>query len=161
MTEKEAVHYYQSRNVGWLELRTTPKGVSSISYAQSAPAKRTKATDPIMNQLVKELDGYFAGKLTSFSVPLDPPEATPFLRRVWEELVRIPYGETRSYGQIAQSVGNPGAARAVGSANHRNCIPILIPCHRVIKGDGTLGGYASGLDIKKTLLALEGAKLPR
>jgi methylated-DNA-[protein]-cysteine S-methyltransferase len=161
VSAQEVVHHYRSRDVGWLELRTSSKGVGSISYAGSGPAKAGKPSDPIMVQLVEELDRYFSGSLTSFSVPLDPPAATPFLRSVWEELVRIPYGETRSYGQIADAVGKPGAARAVGSANHRNCIPILIPCHRVIKADGTLGGYASGLEIKKALLALEGAKLPR
>lgn len=161
MSSHEVVHHYQSRDVGWLELRTSPKGVTSISYAGSVAAKQGKPSDPIMKQLVEELERYFSGNLKAFSVPLDPPEATPFFHRVWEELVRIPYGETRSYGEIAHAVGNPGAARAVGSANHRNCIPILIPCHRVIKGDGTLGGYASGLEIKKKLLALEGAKLPR
>jgi methylated-DNA-[protein]-cysteine S-methyltransferase len=110
----------------------------------------------MMGALVDELDRYFAGKLTKFTVPLDPASGTPFQRQVWNGLTAIPYGETRSYSGVAQGVGHPGAARAVGSANRRNDIPILIPCHRVIKADGTLGGYASGLKIKKALLELEG-----
>lgn len=160
MNERELVHNYFNPTIGWLELRSSPEGVRSISFLSTAPSEPTKETDPIMAQLINELYGYFSGKLKSFSVPLDMPSATPFLRRVWEELVRIPYGQTRSYAQVAQAVGNPRAARAVGSANHRNCIPILIPCHRVIKADGTLGGYASGLNIKKALLALEGLTFP-
>jgi methylated-DNA-[protein]-cysteine S-methyltransferase len=160
---REKVHHYFNRDIGWLELRTSPQGVRSISFMSHKPSRLSQtppADDSVTALLVSELDGYFSGKLKSFSVPLDIPSGTPFLRAVWEELARIPYGETRSYGQVARAVGKPGAARAVGSANHRNHIAIVIPCHRVIKADGSLGGYASGLDIKKALLDLEGATLP-
>ena len=92
--------------------------------------------------------------LREAAVPL-APQGTAFARRVWAELLQIPYGETRSYGQIAERIGAPQAARAVGSANHRNPIAIVIPCHRVIGADGRLTGYGGGLDKKEFLLALE------
>jgi methylated-DNA-[protein]-cysteine S-methyltransferase len=108
-----------------------------------------------MTRLIDELDRYFAGNLTTFTVPLDPASGTPFQREVWKALTEIPYGKTSSYSGVARAVGRPKAFRAVGSANGRNDIPILIPCHRVIRADGTLGGYGSGLKIKKALLDLE------
>ncbi|MBM3299086.1 MAG: methylated-DNA--[protein]-cysteine S-methyltransferase [Deltaproteobacteria bacterium] len=112
-----------------------------------------------MDRLVEELDLYFSGKLKTFSVPLDPAAGTVFQRLVWDELTRIPYGETRTYGEIAEAVGIRRGARAVGLANRSNWIPIVIPCHRVIRANGSLGGYASGTDIKRRLLELEGVKL--
>jgi len=108
---------------------------------------------------VEELDLYFGKKLKTFSVPLDPASGSVFQRRVWQELIRIPYGETRSYADVAEAVGNSSAARAVGSANGSNCIPILIPCHRVIRADGGIGGYGSGVEIKRKLLELEGVTM--
>ena len=104
--------------------------------------------------LEKELAEYFAGRLTRFTVPLVYP-GTPFQRRVWEGLLRIPYGETRSYEELANHVGSPGAQRAVGRANGLNRIAIVIPCHRVINKDGQLGGYGGGLRRKEFLLRLE------
>jgi len=156
MNAWEIVHHYFNPRIGWLELTTSDAGVRSISFMRTPPAQASRETDPIMSRLIDELDRYFEGRLQSFSVPLDMPPATPFFRSVWEELVRIPYGQTRSYGQVAAAVGIPRGARAVGSANRWNCISILIPCHRVINADGTIGGFASGLDIKRALLALEG-----
>jgi len=101
-----------------------------------------------------QLGAYFAGQLTDFTLPL-APAGTPFQRRVWAALRDIPYGETRSYGQLAGEIGNPAAVRAVGLANGRNPIAIVIPCHRVIGADGSLTGYGGGLDRKRYLLALE------
>ena len=101
-----------------------------------------------------QLDAYFAGELTEFDVELDLA-GTEFQRRVWEALRTIPYGETRSYGELADQVGKPGAARAVGLANGRNPVGIIVPCHRVIGADGTLTGYGGGLDRKQSLLDLE------
>ena len=95
---------------------------------------------------------------TTFSFPLAPDGGTPFQRQVWRALEAIPFGETRTYGQIAAAVGNPKAVRAVGQANHRNPIPIFIPCHRVVGADGTLTGYAGGLELKRSLLELERGK---
>ena len=103
---------------------------------------------------VDQLGAYFAGELTEFDVELEL-HGTEFQRRVWKALLSIPYGETRSYGEIAEQVGAPGSARAVGSANGHNPIAIVVPCHRVIGADGSLTGYGGGLDRKRTLLELE------
>jgi methylated-DNA-[protein]-cysteine S-methyltransferase len=104
----------------------------------------------------RELREYFAGRRTQFGIPLAPC-GTPFQQRVWEALRRIPFGATSSYRDIARAVGAPDAVRAVGAANGRNPIAIVVPCHRVIGSDGTLTGYAGGLDRKRALLELEGA----
>ena len=102
----------------------------------------------------KELEEYFAGKRKEFDLPLEQ-EGTEFQKKVWEALERIPYGETRTYKDVAKIVGNEKASRAVGMANNKNSIPIIIPCHRVIGSNGKLVGYALGLDMKKYLLDLE------
>jgi len=104
--------------------------------------------------VTRELDAYFAGKLRQFTVPLDL-RGTPFQRRVWELLCDIPYGETRSYGEVAQAVGNSKASRAVGQAIGGNPVAIVVPCHRVIGSDGGLTGYGGGLPRKRALLDLE------
>ncbi|MBO0838982.1 MAG: methylated-DNA--[protein]-cysteine S-methyltransferase, partial [Actinobacteria bacterium] len=101
-----------------------------------------------------QLDAYFAGELTEFSLPL-APAGTQFQRQVWAALQQIPYGQTWSYGQLAEKIGNPAAVRAVGLANGRNPIAVVIPCHRVIGADGSLTGYGGGLDRKRFLLDLE------
>jgi len=108
--------------------------------------------------LARELDEYFNGRLCQFTVPLDL-RGTPFQCQVWEELRRIPYGETHTYGQVARALGRPSAARAVGQANRRNPVAILVPCHRVIGSNGKLTGYAGGLNRKEALLDLEAAGL--
>lgn len=105
-------------------------------------------------QAAEQLDAYFAGELREFDVPLDM-RGTPFQRRVWEALLTIPYGETRSYGDIAAALGQPTASRAVGSANGSNPVSIIVPCHRVIGAGGRLVGYGGGLHRKDALLALE------
>jgi methylated-DNA-[protein]-cysteine S-methyltransferase len=106
----------------------------------------------------QQLDEYFAGIRNTFELPLSM-EGGAFEKRVWDELLAIPYGETASYGEIAQRVGNAGAARAVGLANGRNPIAVIVPCHRVIGADGSLTGYGGGLERKRWLLAHEGAAL--
>ncbi|HWN69064.1 MAG TPA: methylated-DNA--[protein]-cysteine S-methyltransferase [Haliangium sp.] len=105
----------------------------------------------------QQIAEYFAGMRQVFDLPL-APAGTPFQQRVWRALVEIPYGRTASYGALAQRIGTPGAARAVGLANNRNPLPIVIPCHRVIGANGSLTGYAGGLHVKEHLLALEGAR---
>ena len=113
------------------------------------------AADPaVFGELTAQLDAYFAGGLTEFDVPVRL-HGTAFQRRVWERLRDIPYGETISYGELAARVGSPGAARAVGLANGRNPVAIVVPCHRVIGADGSLTGYGGGIDRKRWLLALE------
>ncbi len=111
---------------------------------------------PLLERLKEELSEYFTGGRRSFDLPLDYP-GTEFQRRVWEALTRIPYGQTRSYAELARELGNPGASRAVGRANGLNRIAILVPCHRVINADGTPGGYGGGLWRKLRLLESEGA----
>ncbi len=108
------------------------------------------------DEVVRQLEEYFSGQRTAFSVPV-APAGTPFQQRVWRELTGIPYGETRSYGQLAAAIGNPSAMRAVGAANGRNPISIIVPCHRVIGSNGTLVGYGGGLERKRFLLELERA----
>ena len=109
---------------------------------------------PILLESEHQLNNYFAGKLEKFSLQLDF-KGTEFQKHVWEALLTIPYGETRSYGQLAKQIGNPKAVRAVGAANGKNPISIIIPCHRVIAANGSLTGFAGGLDRKKILLDLE------
>ncbi len=115
--------------------------------------------DAWFGDLRGQLDEYFAGERQEFSVPLAPVGGV-FERRVWEELLAIPYGSTASYGQIAARVGAPGAARAVGLANGRNPIAVIVPCHRVIGADGSLTGYGGGLERKRLLLDLEAGVIP-
>lgn len=144
--------------VGRLLLAGDEHGLRVLSFATSDRATTVEpAWAPDRGSLARvrtELDRYFAGELRDFETPL-MPEGTPFQRRVWSELCRIPYGETISYGELARRVGNTRAVRAVGLANGANPIAIVIPCHRVIGSNGTLVGYGGGLPIKQALLALE------
>jgi methylated-DNA-[protein]-cysteine S-methyltransferase len=108
---------------------------------------------------VEQLEEYFAGQRTAFDLPL-AASGSPFEEAVWGAVATIPYGETRSYGEVARAVGRPDRARAVGSANARNPVAIIVPCHRVIGSDGSLTGYGGGLERKRALLELEGALQP-
>jgi len=112
------------------------------------------AETPLIKKTAAQLTEYFAGKRTEFDLPL-VPSGTEFQRSAWQALLTIPYGKTRSYGEIAAQIGNPKACRAVGMANNRNPIAIIIPCHRVIGSNGSLVGYGGGLDVKRFLLDLE------
>ncbi len=136
----------------WLTADEHALKAVSLTCARSGIREET----PLLIEALRQLDAYFAGTRTYFEIPL-APEGTAFQKRVWEALREIPYGETRTYGQIAQRVGSEKGFRAVGMANHRNPIMILIPCHRVIGADGSLTGYAGGLAVKEKLLRLEGA----
>ena len=138
-----------------LEFTSRPRMQTQIDTLR----KRFKAgflpeEDAVIKQTRRELDEYFAGRRRDFTIPLDYP-GTPFESKVWTELLKIPYGETRSYEQLAEITSSKGAVRAVGSANGRNRIAIVIPCHRVVNKSGALGGYGGGLWRKQTLLALE------
>jgi AraC family transcriptional regulator of adaptative response/methylated-DNA-[protein]-cysteine methyltransferase len=117
-------------------------------------------TNKHLKRLEKELADYFAGTRREFSVPLVYP-GSPFQQQVWEELLRVPYGKTRSYQELATAVGNPAAVRAVGRANGLNRIAILIPCHRIVNKNGDLGGYGGGLRRKQYLLNMEQVGLAR
>jgi len=117
-------------------------------------ANEREQSTPLLRKAIQELTEYFEGNRKAFSVPLQPA-GTAFQQSVWAALQAIPYGETRSYGEIAKSIGKPKSARAVGMANNQNPLPIFIPCHRVIGANGKLVGYGGGLDIKEFLLNLE------
>jgi len=113
------------------------------------------------SDLIKRFQAYFSGQSVAFPDELDYRGFTPFQRAVWQTTRRIPYGQTRSYGWVAHQLGKPGAARAVGQALGKNPFPIIVPCHRVLAGDGGLGGFSGGLETKNSLLTLEKATVPR
>ena len=143
--------------VGRLRLAQQGGALCALAPASAPlPAPWRQGDSPLLALARRELEAYFAGRLRRFSVPL-APAGTAFQRSCWAALCRIPYGETRTYGQQAAALGRPRAARAVGSANRANPIMILIPCHRVIGANGALTGYAGGLAMKQFLLGLERA----
>jgi len=133
-------------------------GLHLPGSSDPAPAGDAQRTG-VLARACEQLDGYFAGTRTAFELPL-APEGTPFQQAVWRALCDVPYGETCSYGAIARAVGKPLASRAVGMANNRNPIAIIIPCHRVVGASGTLVGYGGGMPAKKYLLGLEQRHLP-
>lgn len=143
-----------SSPLGPLTLGESDGALVCVTFGTMPEAGEDSGPNPILTQAEHELEEYFAGRRTAFSVPMNPA-GTPFQRKVWAALCQIPYGETISYGELARRIGSPKAARAVGMANHRNSIPILIPCHRVIGANGALVGYSDGLEIKSFLLNLE------
>lgn len=146
--------------VGVLKLIASDAGLSAVLWENDDP-KRVRVGEliaapehPVLAQAEHELRAYFAGERTSFSVPLDVA-GTEFQKKAWAALLTIPYGATRSYGELARQIGNPKASRAVGAANGRNPISIIVPCHRAIASDGALTGFAGGLEAKRYLLSLE------
>jgi methylated-DNA-[protein]-cysteine S-methyltransferase len=136
-----------------LEFLDYPRGPGVIELLLAADHTIREDTGHT-GEVESELKEYFAGERMAFEVEL-APEGTPFQLEVWKELMLIPYGETRTYGEIAQALGQPGASRAVGAANGANPIPIVIPCHRVVGSDGTLVGFGGGLRNKALLLEME------
>jgi methylated-DNA-[protein]-cysteine S-methyltransferase len=160
MNSKQTVrnHLVIASPVGKLRLVASEKGLVAIDVrSNTAYVETSKNTSAqaILKKTKQQLDQYFAGKRTSFDVALDLV-GTEFQVKAWRALCRIPFGKTISYGQQAANIKKPKAFRAVGSANGKNPIPIIVPCHRVVASDGTLGGYSLGLKMKKQLLALEG-----
>lgn len=141
-------------SIGKITIAASSTSIVALWYGDHVPLHEEERKTDLTNKAASELEEYLAGERTSFEVPLKP-HGTPFQKKVWEELRRIPYGETRSYKQIAAEIGKPGSSRAVGMANNRNPILIMIPCHRVIGADGSLVGYAGGIPLKEKLLRLE------
>lgn len=140
------------RGICLLEMGSPERSDREMSELESAfECQMTPGNHPILDQLRAELVAYFTGDLQSFSVPLDTP-GTEWQQRVWNALLTIPYGQTVSYGQLAEQLDNPGGSRAVGLANGKNRVSIIIPCHRVIAADGTLHGYGGGIERKRWLL---------
>ena len=147
--------------IGTMRIVGSARGIERVDLPRSAanepdPSWRPAETSPpaALRDAELQLAEYFEGTRRDFDLPLSA-EGTPFQRQVWDELRRIPYGETISYGELARRIGRPAASRAVGAANGRNPIAIVVPCHRVIGADGTLIGYGGGLPVKEALLALE------
>ena len=170
----ELLHCFNMESaIGPLFLAASRQGLVALEFDARLPGQQSIRPNPrhlreeqkdftfesaarLMRPYVNELEEYFAGERRDFTFPLDL-RGTDFQRSCWRALLAIPYGETRSYGDIARAVGKPNAFRAVGMANNRNPIAIVVPCHRVIASDGTLCGYGGGLDVKRRLLELEGA----
>lgn len=147
--------FYQYLNspIGFIKITANDEAINEVTFVENEEEDKPNAlTQEAVNQLME----YFEGKRKVFDLPLSPI-GTPFQQAVWKALCSIPYGETRSYGEIAKMIGNPKASRAVGMANNRNPISIIIPCHRVIGASGKLVGYGGGIDKKIYLLNLEKA----
>jgi len=150
--------YFYEVEIGRIGITEKDGSITNLDFIGSELPKDVQVCEtPLLKEAARQLKSYFAGELKEFSLPL-APEGTAFMKQVWAALCEIPYGKTASYKDIAEKIGRPKAARAVGLANNRNPIPIIIPCHRVIGADGSLVGYGGGLDIKKRLLELEKSK---
>ena len=150
--------------IGPLQLLGDAQGLARIAFAgehtRSVSSEPCDArTRKLLELAAAQLDAYFAGRRKRFDLPLNAA-GTAFQHPVWEALVAIPWGETRSYAEVARAIGRENAVRAVGAANGRNPLPLVVPCHRVIGSDGSLTGFAGGLDLKRQLLELEGITLP-
>ena len=153
--------------MGWIAILGSSRGLVSVTLPRNSSQEALEGLGGLLNNailspdrfkdLIKHLKAYFSGYEVSFPDELDLSTATPFQRKVWQITRLIPYGETRSYGWLAEKVGKPGAARAIGQAMARNPLPIIIPCHRVISGNGRLGGFSGGVEMKRRLLQLEAA----
>lgn len=164
-TEKNMAYFYKTMQspVGVLKLVAGAHGLAAILWEKDDP-KRVRLgpleedkNHPVLLETQRQLNDYFAGKLKNFSLKLDFT-GTEFQKKVWKALVAIPFGETRSYAQIARQIGHPKAVRAVGAANGKNPISIVAPCHRVIGSSGKLTGFAGGLEAKASLLGMESKK---
>lgn len=149
----EKIFFYDTP-IGKIGIAEEDGALTRLSFLTEPPAGTALEETPLIARCKAALDEYFAGQRKDFDLPLCP-KGTDFQQRVWAALREIPYGETRTYGEIAAAVGNPKAARAVGMANNRNPIAVIVPCHRVVGSGGKLVGYAGGLDKKEFLLELE------
>lgn len=152
-----------SSMIGPLLLEASDKGLRRVSLTNTLKkfpeqTKMSGRAEKILDAACRQLSEYFQGARTSFDLPLDLG-GTDFQKQVWSELSRIPFGRTVSYADIARKIKNPKAVRAVGSANGKNPVCIIVPCHRVITSDGRIGGYAGGVSIKSKLLSLEGCSV--
>ena len=144
-----------------LHIAGSEAGISRISFSGDMPADWTRCdTDPLLKEAARQLTSYFHRDLRQFDLPLDL-QGTAFQQKVWNGLLDIPYGRLICYAELAERIGSPKAFRAVGGANGRNPVPIIVPCHRVINADGGIGGYSGGLDYKWRLLEIEGVHLEK
>lgn len=148
--------------LGTMILAATQRGLSGVwfdgqRHGPDTSAWRRDPSQPMLQATANQLDEYFAGQRTSFDLPLDLQAGTPFQQQVWQALLGIAPGATTSYGGLSAAIGKPAAVRALGAAVGRNPISVVVPCHRVLGADGSLTGYAGGLERKTALLSLEGA----
>lgn len=148
------VFYMDSTPIGTITIAADDEALKAVSFGKIAIEGAVQTETSLIKKTITELNEFFAGQRKEFNLPL-APVGTAFQQKVWQALQTIPYGETKSYKDIAEDVGSPKGFRAVGMANNRNHIAIIIPCHRVIGTNGKLVGYAGGVDIKEKLLALE------
>ncbi len=144
--------YYSS--IGYIHIEHSSRGLTELRILSSKPNDMGR-TDELSDEIFSQIERYLRGESHNFDIALDLSRCTPFQRAVYEQLRQIPYGQRCSYKEIATALGNPKASRAVGMANNRNPIHIVIPCHRVVGSNGSLVGYAAGLEIKEQLLRLE------
>ena len=151
---KEAYCKLMETEIGILTIGSDGAKVTHVLFGDYRELFLEQSENKLLIQTVKQLDEYFSGRRKTFDVPFRA-EGTEFQRKVWHALCEIPYGQTRSYGEIAKMIQNPGASRAVGMANNKNPIAIIIPCHRVIGADGSLTGYGGGMEKKARLLEKE------
>ena len=149
-----------STPIGTLRLLSDGQALVRIEFENQHGNDGIEGGDPVLDAASEQLLEYLGGARRQFDLPL-APVGTAFQLRVWDALLKIPFGELRNYRDIAAQLGNSGAVRAVGSANGRNPIPIVVPCHRVVGSDGRLAGYAGGVDLKRRLLTLEGLEVTR
>ncbi len=153
--------FYYKTKIGKIGIAENEGFITNVFFGKSVVPKSFELEEtPLLKKAAEQLDEYFAGKRKDFDLPL-ATEGTLFEKEVWNALLTIPYGQTKTYGQIAEQIGKPKTCRAVGRANGLNPISIFIPCHRVIGTNGKLTGYAGGLDIKKILLSLENKSLEK
>jgi methylated-DNA-[protein]-cysteine S-methyltransferase len=148
--------FYYNTKIGRIGIEENGSAITKVYFINNDEQEEIseKNETALLKEAIKQLNEYFDGKRSSFDLQLQP-QGTEFQNKVWKALIEIPFGETRSYGEIAKIIGNEKASRAVGMANNKNPIPIIVPCHRVIGANGKLVGYAGGLDIKEMLLNLE------
>ena len=154
----ETEHYcWYDSPIGILKIAEDDQGITEVSFQEEIGADQ-KEGSLYLQETQRQLEEYFAGSRRSFDVPLSL-KGTEFQKKVWHALKEIPYGHTACYQEVAAMIGNEKASRAIGNANHHNPVVIIVPCHRVIRADGSIGGYGGGIERKKYLLNLEGIKL--
>lgn len=162
MMTTDALDYFRppaSDALGLIVIRANQSGLTEVEFIDAKETREAPRPSELTRRACNQLEEYFAGRRHDFDLPL-APTGTDFQKRVWQALAGIPFGETRSYGELAEQLGSRGGQRAVGAANGRNPISIIVPCHRVIGSDGTLTGYAGGIGRKQWLLAFEAGGIP-
>ena len=148
------VHFHHTP-LGWVEISSSDTGLVALKLVDSKPQDHQNPLQPILDKCCQQLDEYFEGRRKKFDLPLDLGGVSEFYKTVWKQLLQIPYGSTTTYGHIAQEIGQAKASQAVGQANGKNPLAIIIPCHRVLGSQGKLTGYAWGIENKIKLLQLE------